>query len=91
LRCTVEEAQTLPALILAAWALARVLAGHLVASVLAERARRPTLWPCCPQCGASMRSKGFVKRQVLSLMGPLQGRRRVGRCPQGGATPQVAP
>lgn len=91
LLCTVEEAHTLPELILAAWALARVLAGHLVESVLAERARRPTLWPRCPQCGAYVRSKGFVQRQVISLVGPLQWRRRVGRCPQGCETPQVVP
>src|SRR5437762_3329103 len=91
LLCTVEEAHTLTALILAAWSLARVLAIHLVESVLAERARRPTSWPRCPQCGACWRSKGFVKRQVLSLVGPLRWQRRVGRCPQGWETPQVAP
>src|SRR5712692_1663812 len=91
LLCTVEEAHTLPALILAAWSLARVLAIHLVEAVLAERARRPTSWPCCPQCGAGLRSKGFVKRQVISLVGPLRWQRRVGRCPQGCETPQVAP
>src|SRR3989442_3472455 len=91
LLCTVEEAHTLPALILAAWSLARVLAIHLVEAVLAERARRPTSWPRCPQCGASLRSKGFVKRQVISLVGPLRWQRRVGRCPQGCETPQVAP
>ena len=38
----VEEAHTLTALILAVWPLARVLALHIVESVLAERARRPT-------------------------------------------------
>ena len=89
--CTLEEAHTLPKLILAAWSLARILASHLVEAVLAERARRPTSWPCCPQCGAGMRSKGFAKRQVLSLLGPLRWQRRVGRCPQGCETPQVAP
>ena len=89
--CTIEEAPTLPKLILAAWSLARVLASHLVEAVLAERARRPTSWPCCPQCGACMRSKGFAKRQVLSLLGPLRWQRRVGRCPQGCETPQGAP
>jgi hypothetical protein len=89
--CTIEEAHTLSKLILAAWSLARVLASHLVEAVLAERARRPTSWPCCPQCGACMRSKGFAKRQVLSLLGPLRWQRRVGRCPQGCETPQVAP
>ena len=86
-----EEAHTLPKLILAAWSLARVLARHLVEAVLAERARRPTSWPCCPQCGACMRRKGLAKRQVLSLLGPLRWQRRVGRGPQGCETPQVAP
>jgi len=83
LLCMVEEAHTLPELILALWALARVLARHLVESGLAERARRPTSWPHCPQCGACLRSKGFVKRQVISLVGPLRWRHRVGRWPQG--------
>src|SRR4029450_5849251 len=44
LLCTLEEAHTLPELMLAAWALARGLARHLIASVLAERARRPASW-----------------------------------------------
>ena len=91
LLCTLEEAHALPELVLVAWSLARVLARHLVEAVLADRACRPTLWPRCPQCGASMRSKGFVKRQVISLLGPLRWQRRVGRCPQGCETPQVAP
>lgn len=87
----VEDAPSLPALILAAWQVARVLAVQLVEAVLAERARRPTAWPPCPVCGAPLRSKGFVKRHVTSLVGPLQWQRRVGRCPQGCAIPQVAP
>jgi hypothetical protein len=87
----VEDAVTLTELILAAWQLARVLAIHIVEDVLAARARRPTSWPVCPACGASLRSKGFAKRQVTSLCGPVRWRRRVGRCPQGCATEQVVP
>lgn len=87
----VEDAHALPELILAAWQVARVLTVHLVEAVLAERARHPTLWPRCPQCGACLRSKGFAKRQITSLCGPIQWRRRVGRCPHGCETPQVAP
>ena len=87
----VEDAHSLTALILAAWQVARVLTVHLVEAVLAERARRPTTWPRCPQCGAGLRSKGFAKRQITSLFGPIQWRRRVGRCPHGCETPQVAP
>ena len=87
----VEDAHSLPALILAAWQVARVLTVHLVEAVLAERARHPTLWPRCPQCGACLRSQGFAKRQITRLCGPIQWRRRVGRCPHGCETPQVAP
>lgn len=86
-----EDARTLSALVLAAWQLARVLAMHLVEDVLAHRGRCPTSWPRCLACGRSLRSKGFVKRQVLSLVGPIQWQRRVGQCPQGCATPHVAP
>src|SRR5262245_36489363 len=87
----VEDAPSLTAVILAAWQVARVLTVHLVEAVLAERARHPTLWPRCPQCGAGLRSKGFAKRQITSLFGPIQWRRRVGRCPHGCEAPQVAP
>jgi hypothetical protein len=87
----VEDAHSLTDLILAAWQVARVLTVHLVEAVLAERACRPLAWPPCPRCGVSLRSKGFATRQVTSLFGPLQWRRRVGRCPQGCAIPQVAP
>jgi hypothetical protein len=87
----VEDARSLTALVLAAWQVARVLAVHLIEAVLAERARRPLSWPPCPVCGASLRSKGFATRQVTSLCGPIRWRRRVGRCPQGCAIPQVAP
>lgn len=87
----VETAQTLTALLLAVWPLARVLALHIVESILANRALSPTVWPRCPACGACLERKGFVKRQVTSLFGPLRWRRRVGRCPRGCAIGQVAP
>jgi hypothetical protein len=87
----VEEAPSLTALILAAWQVARVLVVHLVEAVLTERACRPLAWPVCPGCGRSLRSKGFAERQVTSLFGPIRWRRRVGRCTQGCALPQVAP
>jgi hypothetical protein len=87
----VEEAHSLPTLVLAAWQVGRLLAVHLIEAVLAARARQPSAWPSCPRCGVALRSKGFATRQVLSLCGPIQWRRRVGRCPQGCAIAQVAP
>src|SRR5437867_2732070 len=87
----VEDAPSLTAVILAAWQVARVLTVHLVEAVLAERARCPSAWPRCPQCGVFLRSKGLATRQGTSLFGPIRWRRRGGRCPHGCAIPQVAP
>ena len=87
----VDDALSLTALILAAWQVARALTVRLVEAVLAERARQPTVWPPCPVCGVSLRSKGLASRQIMSLFGPIRWQRRIGRCPQGCAIPQVAP
>jgi hypothetical protein len=87
----VEDASSLTALILATWQVVRVLAVHLIEAVLAERARQPTVWPPCPACGASLRSKGFAPRQMTSLFGPIQWQRRIGRCSRGCTIAQVAP
>ena len=62
----VEEADALTTLVLAAWQVARVLAVHLIEAVLAARASQPSIWPPCGVCGASLRSKGFATRQVMS-------------------------
>ena len=61
---TIEKAQTLTQLVLAVWPLARVLARHVVESVLAERAQWPIAWPPCPSCGTALRSKGFAQRRA---------------------------
>ena len=87
----VEEACSLTTLVLAAWQVGRLLAVHLIEAVLAARGRQPSAWPSCPRCGVTLRSKGFATRQVMSLCGPIQWRRRIGRCPQGCAIAQVAP
>lgn len=87
----VEQAQTLTELLLAAWTLARAVTVQVVESVLAQRAQRPTSWTPCPTCGKRLHSKGFVKREVTSMVGLIQWRRRVGRCPEGCEIGQVAP
>jgi hypothetical protein len=69
----------LTVLVLAAWQVAHVLAGHLVADVLAHWARCPTSWPQCPVSGRSLRSKGFVKLQGRRLLGPIQWQRKYRR------------
>lgn len=88
---TAYDATNLTELILAAWALARVIAVQVVESVLREWASCPTPWPSCPTCGHVLHRKGFVKREVKSLVGVMRWRRRVGRCPEGCELGQIAP
>jgi len=87
----VEDAPSPAAFILVAWQVARVLTIPRVAAVLPARVRHPPRWPRGSQWGAGWRSPGLAKRPITSLWGLLPWRRRVGRCPHGGAPPQVAP
>jgi len=86
-----EKASTLTELILSTWHLVRLLAVRLVEEVLTERSQLPTQWSDCPKCGKRLHSKGFVSRQVNSLIGVIHWKRRVGRCPCGCEIGQVAP
>jgi hypothetical protein len=87
----VEQAPSLALLLVAAWQLARTLTLRLVESVLALRAHQPAAWSLCPHCGARLQSKGFIPRQILTLVGVIRWERRVGRCPHGCKIGQVAP
>jgi hypothetical protein len=87
----VETATTLEAMMAAAWVLARALVVLMMSEVLAARAAQPISWPACPVCGERMQSKGWRPRQWTGVMGTVRWHRRVGRCPRGCKTGQVAP
>ena len=87
----VENAPTLAAMMLAAWRLARAIAVAVVEDVLTERAQRPTEWQQCEKCGKRLESKGLLKRSLRGLIGRVQWRRRVGRCPDRCKIGRVAP
>jgi len=87
----VEQASSLALMLSAAGQLARRLAVLLVQEVLTRRAQQPTAWPTCPKCGARLRSKGFLPRQLTTLLGIVRWERRVGRCPKGCKIGQVVP
>jgi hypothetical protein len=88
----VQQAPSLTAMVQAAWRLGLAVALLVVQEVVTARAQAPTVWPVCPQCGARLHSKGFVARQLTTLLGVVHWRRRVGRCPHGCAIgQQVAP
>jgi len=66
----VADAWARTALLLVAWALARILAVDIVAAVLTARARCPTSLAPCPACGTSVQRTAMVEGQVTSLLGP---------------------
>jgi len=79
---TLKASTTLAAIVLSAWRMAVWLAKLIVEQQLRERAQVPTFWSSCPICGTPLVSKGFAKRQILTLVGQVEWKRRVGRCPQ---------
>ncbi len=87
----VENAPILAVMMLAAWRLARAIAVAVVEDVLTERAQRPTKWPKCEKCGKRLESKGLLERSLRGLIGKVQWKRRVGRCPDRCEIGQVAP
>jgi hypothetical protein len=87
----VESAETLEAMMAAAWGLARALVLVMMSQVLEARAAEPVNWPNCTVCGKRLRSKGWVARQWRGVVGTVKWRRRVGRCPRGCKSGHVAP
>ena len=86
-----RHATSLTSMVIAAWALVRILAIFLLEEVLAERTQQKQNWPACPVCGQRLHSKGFRKRELCTLFGVVHWRRRVGRCPKGCKGVEVAP
>ena len=70
------------ALVLTAWRMGIWFAKTIVEQLLMERAQMPVQWELCPVCGTRLVSKGFVKRRMLTLVGWVEWKRRIGRCPR---------
>ena len=86
-----REATRLALMVMAVWAVVRVLAVQLLEEGLTGRAHQPERWPACSSCGRQLQSKGFRKRVLHTLFGVIHWRRRVGRCQHGCAGSPVAP
>lgn len=76
-----QTSVTLASLVLTAWQIGLWFAKTLVEYQLNERAKRPQQWSNCAECGSRIESKGFVSRRMLTLVGWVEWKRRVGRCP----------
>jgi len=87
----IKNAPSLALLILAALQLGRVVAVKVAEEVLNERGQAPDEGGVCPHCGQNLESKGLKLREMMTLIGLVQWRRRVRGCPGGCATGQVVP
>lgn len=87
----ISNSNPLSTMIAIAWQLACILAVTLVEEAITKQAQAKTEWPLCPKCGRRLQSKGFVGREIKSMVGLIRWRRRLGRCPQQCAIGQVAP
>jgi hypothetical protein len=87
----IENASSLALLIMSRVHFVVALAVENVESELAELAQRNQEWPAGPVCGKRLPSKGWVERQMTTLVGVIRWSRRVGRCPDGCKIGLVAP
>ena len=87
----VEKAVTLKAIVLASFLLAIYLEVKIVEKTLADRAQLMDERPICPKCGTPLDSKGFLGRKMKTIIGFIQWKRRVWRCPRGCKIGQAAP
>lgn len=86
-----RASSTLAALVLCAWQMGLWVAKVLVEHQLNVRAQASIPFGDCPACGMSLVSKGFVPRQLLTLIGVVRWKRRVSRCPNRCSGSQKAP
>ncbi|MBW4422265.1 MAG: ISKra4 family transposase [Myxacorys californica WJT36-NPBG1] len=91
MRKTFHQSTTLAALVLAGWQMGMWLARAFVEYELNQRAQQPEQWGHCCECGTRLHSKGYASRRMLTLVGWVEWRRRVGRCPNRCGGSQVVP
>lgn len=91
MREKMHQSTTLAALVLSAWQMGMWLAHAFVEYELHQRGQQAERWGNCTECGTKLESKGFVQRRMLTLVGDVAWKRRVGRCPNRCGGSQVVP
>jgi len=86
-----HNAITLKQIIFAAFGLALFVAVIIVEETLTARAQPMEKAGVCPCCGSALESKGFGGREIRSIIGLIQWRRRIWRCPKGCKIGQIVP
>ncbi|MCP4057718.1 MAG: ISKra4 family transposase [Pseudoalteromonas sp.] len=86
-----DNAIFLKDIILAALRLGLFFAIIIVEETLTDRAQPIEKNLVCPECGESLQSKGFISREMLSIIGLIRWRRRGWRCPRSCKIGQITP
>ena len=88
---TIGNANTLAQMVMNTLRFVFGLGVAILETELSERAQVTCEWGHCPQCGQRLQSKGWVGRQMTTLLGQVRWERRVGRCPKRCAIGVIAP
>ncbi len=91
LKTELEATAALKSMVLICLKIGIIIAILIIEDNLNKRAKDMTDSPICPICGKKLESKGFLSRQLTTLIGRIHWRRRVWRCPDRCKIGQIAP
>jgi hypothetical protein len=80
---SLEKAQSLVELVYATLGIVWFLARSILQAELNQRGSQPREKPACQCCGRALQSKGLHSRQIHTLFGTIEWKRRVLRCGHG--------
>ena len=75
-----KNSDSLSAVILASLMLGLAVARRVASDVLNQRSQAEGVRPLCPKCGRLLESKGMLPRSIISIIGPINWKRRGWRC-----------
>ncbi|MCP5100411.1 MAG: ISKra4 family transposase, partial [Chloroflexi bacterium] len=86
-----EKETMLAAMVLLAWQIGLLFARTILEEALNMRGQAATEVGTCPNCGKRLESKGLIPRQLITLVGEINWRRRVWRCANKCKIKQIVP
>ncbi len=57
------------------------IGARFLEKILAEENEKKCSWPKCKKCGTKLESSGSINRKLQTLLGEINWKRKVGRCP----------
>ena len=76
----IEKCRTLKSLVLAVLSIGKYISCRIIEEELKRRNSKRCDWPKCRTCGKKLESKGNRERTILTLVGKISFKRKIGRC-----------